>query len=220
MSEVDRLQVLDGRGTTQIEEVVPDTEIAGASTLALSDVGQSMLNADTMPQLFASTPCGAALSQSLLKSLVGRDAHGATSSRSGPRAARAQGAPRAVVGMKLDHSSEANRLSDTCRARDGEVTQVQPEVGLGELIAMAVACDPRLANNVTTGAKYGVNERAVDVATVDVQLLDSKILPRDIRKRSTTRVLPRIPRGAYVAGGWTSSSSRTTLRMTEAASSC
>jgi hypothetical protein len=67
---VDGLQVLDGGCPSQIEDVVADAQVAGASALALGDVSESMLYTDAAAEDVAAGGARRQLPQPFLQRLV------------------------------------------------------------------------------------------------------------------------------------------------------
>ena len=63
---LDRLQILERRRPAQIEEIPPNTAIAGPATLTLTDMRQAMFNTYPPSQALTASSRRDLLSQSLL----------------------------------------------------------------------------------------------------------------------------------------------------------
>ena len=82
------------------------------------------------------------------------------------------------ISGKLDLGSESDGLLLAGRARDRAVAHVERECVLAEVLA--VLREPRTADDLAATRKDFVDDRRVDVGTVDVESVDDETLGGDI----------------------------------------
>src|SRR5258707_1196420 len=75
---MDRFQIEDRTGATEIEEVLAHTSIAGSATLAACEMSEAMLDSRAGAQAQAAEGGRRSLSQALLERLVGRNGDGSS----------------------------------------------------------------------------------------------------------------------------------------------
>ncbi len=106
----------------------------------------------------------------MLQGLVLGDADGATGRGGCHGAAGAQGTARARFGVELHDGAWLEWLDFAGRATNRVRAHVDVEGGLGK--ELAVACDPRLAEDFAARFEHVLDEGAADVAAINVQLGD------------------------------------------------
>lgn len=84
---MNRLEVLDGSGTAQIEEVLASAKIASAMPLALGDVRKTVLDAGALAETLSPASRREELAQPVLEPLVLANADRTSVLRTGHRAA-------------------------------------------------------------------------------------------------------------------------------------
>ena len=77
------LEILERSCASQIEEVRAHAKVTSATTLALRDVSETMLDADTSPEARTTDGCSDQFPQSLLELFVSGGAHGAPAASCG-----------------------------------------------------------------------------------------------------------------------------------------
>jgi hypothetical protein len=88
-------------------------------------------------------------------------------------AEQAKGAASAFVGVKLDDGAGGEALGLACGTGDGAVPHVDGEVALGE--QPVVVGHPGSADDLAAVLDDGVDDGAVDVAAVDVELPEGTV---------------------------------------------
>ena len=96
---MDTLEVLDGGGATQVEQIAADADVASAKSLAGGDVGEGVFDGGAAPQQGAARSGLLELSELSLAGFVGGDGHGAAIARMRPGCTwRAGGTRRTLRG--------------------------------------------------------------------------------------------------------------------------
>lgn len=172
------LEVLDGSGSANVEEVLADSAIAGSPALAATEVGKTVFDSDALANPSASSPGLGELAEALLQEFAARDSDGAAISGGRGGALGAQRASVAGSGVELDVGTEIDRLDLARRARDGSIAQVDFEVSFRE--PLAVARNPRLADDLASLGEHVIDDGARDVAAIAKQRGDGTLLPINI----------------------------------------
>ena len=164
------LQVLNDAGSSQIEQVLAQPQIASLVALAIHEVGEPVLHTDSLPQL------GTALwgldfaAQQLLPGLIQGDAERATTVGGGVGALAPQGTGAAARRLHVHDLSQLDRLALSSRTSHGHRLQVDRKVFLS--IQSSIVADPRSAQHRASGFSYRLGQRAVQVRLIDLQLGD------------------------------------------------
>src|SRR5436190_7542875 len=170
------LQILDRARTTEIKRVLADADIACVIPLALRDMGELVFDHRALSQRVAPSGCVDLFAEPVLELFVFRDGDGAPIAELGGGALRAQGTSIADVRIEFDHGAEREAVYLSVRALDRAVADVEREGRLRK--QAAVARPPGFADDRTAPPEYLIDERAVDIATVDQQVVDGETLVR------------------------------------------
>ena len=173
------LQILDSARSTEVEGVLADTDVPRVVALALRNMREFVLNVRAPAQGGASRRGPDLLAQPLLQRLVLSDRDGAAVPEFSRRALTAQRTVIAEVGIKLDDRTERDRLHLAVGALDRAVPQVQPKRRFGKQLAIVRL--PWFADDLAAPGEHLVDECAVDVPTIDQQLVDREGLPCQVR---------------------------------------
>src|SRR6516165_2789149 len=119
-----RFQVLDGARTAEIERILADADIARAVALPLRDMRELVLDGSALPQRCASGRRLDLLAQPLLQVFVFGNRHRAAVAEFGGRAAAAQRAVVAHVGIELDDRADGERLHLPMRTLNRPVAEI------------------------------------------------------------------------------------------------
>ena len=111
---------------------------------------------------------------------VGGDGDGASIARRGLGALRAQWARAARFGVELDGVAGLEGFHLAGGASDGLGAQVDLEVALGEQAGAVCAQSPGLGEHGSARRVHVVDDRAVHVGAIDMQLDETKSLPLDV----------------------------------------
>jgi len=171
MRRFDDLQVLHSCRPPDIEQVLAGATVASAPALSASQVSQPVLYGDPLAYALAPFCTGHQLAQSVLKEFVVCDGDCASTAGACCRALGSQSATCAQWRRKFYVSAKIDGFSLTGWAGDGPVAHVDLEIGLGE--EFAVARDPRLADDVASVGEDVSNNRAGNVAAINVHLGNS-----------------------------------------------
>ena len=139
----DTLEILDGGGAPQVEQIAADADVASAVSLAGGDVGEGVFDGGAAAEQGAARPGLLELSVLALPGFVGGDGDGAAIARRGLGALRAQWACAARFGVELDGVAGLERLHLASGAGDRLGAQVDLEVALGEQAGSVRALSPR-----------------------------------------------------------------------------
>src|SRR5882724_8794611 len=160
---MNRLQVLDCGGTSKVEEVLSNADVAGTVSFPRGDVREGMLHRYSLSEDGAPRRSLLEFSELLLLGLVLRDRHGTTPSGRCLRALRAQGTRAACLRVELDRLAQFEVFDFACGARNCLGTEVELEVELAEQIRTAGALAPWLREHLPTTLTHLINDGAVHV---------------------------------------------------------
>jgi len=107
---VDGLEIHDGGGAADVEQILPNAEVASATALLAADVCEPMFHGNSLTEAFTALWSCDELAQAVLQRLVVGDADGATR---GGRRHRARGAQRAApahFGVELHDGARLEAL--------------------------------------------------------------------------------------------------------------
>jgi Glycosyl transferases group 1 len=172
---VEDVQVQHGRCSPDVEEVLASAAVACASPLPASQMSQTMFNGNSFAQAFTADGSGHELAQLVLKQFIVGDGDSPSVARGCRGALGSQPASRTRLRVKFHVSAKVDGLDLASRTGDGPVAHVDLEIGLGE--ELAVARDPRLANDIPAIGEHVTDDRTGDVAAVDVHLGNPSALP-------------------------------------------
>src|SRR5450432_1764102 len=173
------LDILDHGCPTQVEVVLACADVPGAPTLPAGDVCEPVFDVGSFPELVAASGRGELLAEALLQLLVlrDRDASPLAEFRSG--ALRAKWTVVANVGVELGARAQLEVDHLACGASDRANPQVELEGRLRkQLLVLRV---PWLADDLALASQNVVDDGAIDVGSVDEQLVDLAVLSVDIR---------------------------------------
>jgi hypothetical protein len=103
---LDRLEVLDGAGAAQVEEVLADAAVASAASLPAADVRESVLDGDSLAELGSAGRGLLQLAQLVLEPFILGDGDGPAAASTGGRALGPQAAVVTCFGVELDDRAE------------------------------------------------------------------------------------------------------------------
>src|SRR5258708_874849 len=177
---MDTFEVLDGSGASQVEQIAADAHVASAQALAGGDMSEGVFDGGAVAE--GGTACTGLLELSVLAlaGLVGGDRDGAPAARCGLGALCAQWACAARLGVELDGIAGLEGLHFASRAGDRAGAQVDLEVAFGEQAGSMGALAPRLGEHGAARGEDVVDDGAVYVGAIDMQLDESKPLALDI----------------------------------------
>jgi len=149
----------------------------------------AVFDRDSLAKLSPPRWRGRALPELMLEWLVRGNGDLAASPGAGIGALRAQWTNMAGGRGKLDGGVECEALLFTRRARDRSVTHVDLERVLAEVLA--ILRNPWAAHDQPSACANFVDDGCVDVATVDVELVDLKPLRCDVDFERQRRIFFR-----------------------------
>ena len=176
---LNNFQIANGAGSSEVEFVLAAAKVAGMSPLSPARVRLAVFDRHALAELLSASGCRGSLAQALLQKFVVGDLDGAATAGSRIRTVRPQRARTAGLGRELDLRTEDDGLLFAGWARDRAVTQVDRELTLAEV--GAIAGEPGTADDGATARENLVDDPRVDVATIDVERIDRQPLRRDIR---------------------------------------
>src|SRR5438034_3896868 len=174
-----RLQILDGARTAEIEGVLANADVAGVVPLALRNMCELVFDHGALPQRRAARGRLDLFAEAVLQRLVLGDRDGAAVPEFGGGALIAPRAVIADVGVELDNRAEREALHLSARTCDRAVTEIQRKRGFGE--QPAVVRLPGLAHDLAAAGEHVVHQGAVDVPAIDHQLVNGEGLPLQVR---------------------------------------
>src|SRR5216683_4810538 len=174
-----RLQILDGARTAEVEGVLANADVARVVPLSLRNMGELVFDYGALPQRRASGGRLDLFAETVLQLLVLGDRDGAAVPEFGGGALIAQRAAIADVGVELDNRAEREALHLSTRTFDRAVTEIQRKRGFGK--QAAVVRLPGFAYDLAAAGEHVVHKGAVDVPAIDHQLVDGEGLPLQVR---------------------------------------
>src|SRR5579883_144668 len=141
-------------------------------------MSEAVLDGDALAQKSSAALALRELAQSVLKRLVLSDGDGAAVSERRVGAARAQRAPVAGLGVEFDGAAGGEAFHLTRGTGNRSVAHVDVEGALGE--ELAVARGPGAADDGAASLEHVIDERRVDISTVDVELINLVIAMREV----------------------------------------
>src|SRR5438093_9776242 len=124
-----RLQILDGARTAEVEGVLANADVASVVPLSLRNVCELVFDYCALPQRRASRRRLDLFAETVLQLLVLGDRDGAAVPEFGGGAMIAQRAAIADVGVELDSRAEREALHLPARTFDRAVTEIQRKRG-------------------------------------------------------------------------------------------
>ena len=161
---------MNGGDPSKVEDVLAQTDVAGAAALFRGDVSQTMFNANAQTQSRAAGWRGLQQPELLLQAFILSDRDGAAFAVRGVSALCSEAARTADVWVKLDDMSWLEWLGLAGGTRDREPSHVELEVCLLEEVGFSTR-EPRLADDLGASLLRIIDQRAVDVAAINVELL-------------------------------------------------
>src|SRR5438034_9363100 len=120
-----RLQILDGARTAEVEGVLANADVASVVPLSLRNVCELVFDYCALPQRRASRGRLDLFAEAVLQRLVLGDRDGAAVPEFGGGALIAQRAAIAAVGVELDNRADREALHLSTRTCDPAVTDTQ-----------------------------------------------------------------------------------------------
>jgi len=166
------LEIEDCSGAAEGEFVLPDAAMASVRSRASRHASESMFNPSPTAQLLSALRGAKVSTQLFLEALVVGEAQRSTLPITRGCAVGPQRTDPAQLGRKPDLGAFLERLLNTGRASDGVRTKVELEVELRE--EARPAGRPGSTDDIAACRQDRINDRAAEVATVDVQLTDAE----------------------------------------------
>ena len=162
---------MDVRGASAgVEDVLADTDVAGAGSLFACMVGEPVLDGHALSQACASVGSRDGTSECHLEWFVGSDRDRATTARRTVRALRAQRAHIAGCCGKSRGIAGSRGLGMACRTRDREARQIDVKITLREEFCAVRAPGFREDGHACRDELRDGSAR--DVAAIDVQFAE------------------------------------------------
>src|SRR5215211_6041898 len=160
-------QVLDCTRTSEVEGVLADAHVARVGALPLGDMREFVFDHRALAQRAAPGGRLDLFAEPVLELFVLSNGHRASVAEFGGGALRAPWTSIADVGIEFDHGAEREAVHLAVRALNRAVADIEREGGFGK--QAAVARRPRFADDRAAPGEYVIDERAVDVPTIDQQ---------------------------------------------------
>ena len=176
------LKILNHCRPPEVEQILPDADVARAVSFPGRDVGKRMFHGRASAELDSTCDRLLKFAELLLSGLVQGDGHGSPTPRSGLRTVGPERARATFFRVEFDSVAWLETLHLARGARDRVGAQVDLEVALTEKIRGATPHSPRLGENRALRLDYRIDERAVHVGPIDVKFDDPEALTRDVRR--------------------------------------